>query len=74
MKRRLTITGLIVLFLFCSNLKAQHYSKRQINIQKALLELIDTNDVPGINLSIIYKNGRAENYFSGYAILKIANH
>ena len=37
------------------------------NITKAIDQLVKENNIPGINLSIIFKDGKQENYSSGYA-------
>lgn len=64
MKRLIFITFLLqVISVSCVNNPDQ--SKSGIN--ETIRQLVDENGIPGINFSVIYSNGRQENFSAGYA-------
>lgn len=58
----------LILFVFalCGTAKAQKQHKKTTAIQKTLDELVATNQVPGLNFSVIRKNGTQLDFSSGY--------
>jgi D-alanyl-D-alanine carboxypeptidase len=62
----LLIAG-ILLFNSCNYPGKETAIERQSRITKAVEELLSENEIPGLNVSIIFKNGKQENYSAGYA-------
>lgn len=64
MKKISLILILPLLILSCNNSKKE---VKRNDIQLRIDQLVVENEVPGINFSIIYKDGIQENYSSGYS-------
>lgn len=70
-KIRIAVIVLFTFLLLCGvSIGAEKQLQKQTSIQKTLIKLLAENEVPGMNMSIIYKNGEIENYFSGFADVK----
>jgi len=66
--KTITISVVILFCLFgCNSSDKQFNSEIHENITNTIDQLVKDNNIPGLNLSIIFKNGKQENYSSGYA-------
>lgn len=67
MKKIIVFTILLAALWSCTNSSKNPQEKRQAQIMQVMDSLVNVNDIPGLNFSIIYANGQKENYSSGYA-------
>lgn len=65
LKTVLIVIVVLLISVACNN--AYNKSERREKITDKLNELVELNEIPGLNFSMIYKNGKQENYSAGYA-------
>lgn len=68
LKKSILSFAFIIFSFFGCNTSSKHFnSKTNTAIKQTIDTLVSENKIPGLNLSIIYPNGKQENYSSGYA-------
>ena len=67
MNKTIILSVVILLCLFgCGSSNKQVKSEVDENITNTIDQLVIDNNIPSLNLSIIFKDGKQENYSSGY--------
>ncbi len=66
--KKIIISVFVISVIFgCSNSNNKKISSKDENINKTLDSLVKLNKVPGVNFSVIFKNGEQKNFSSGYS-------
>lgn len=70
MKKIILILIFPLLYLACNSAEKD---KNNSEIERIANELVAENNIPGLNLSIVYKDGKQQNYSFGYADIQNKN-